>query len=183
MPEIIVIILYILLGLLGLGFLALLMSFVVLLVLRVPFVRTPKKSIEALLATKLIGSQDVVYDLGAGDGKFLQRIVKATGCRGEGFEISPLFWFLGEFRAAFSQHWQMHLVNFMNVDFSPATVIFYFLAPAGIPNLAQKLETETRPGQTVISYGFEMPDWKPVQIIDPQPDRPTGSKFFVYKKT
>lgn len=173
---------YALLGLIGLGALALLMSFVVLLVLRVPFVRTPKKSIHALLAAKLIRPQDIVYDLGAGDGKFLQRVVEATGCRGDGFEISPFFWFLGEVRAAFSRRWQMHLVNFMHVDLSPATIIFNFLAPAGIPNLTQKLETETRPGQTVISYGFELPGWTPSQIIDPAPDRPTGSKFYVYRK-
>lgn len=179
----IAIIVYAILGLICLGVLALLMSFIVHLVLRVPFVRTPQKSVEALIAAKLISPKDIIYDLGAGDGMFLQRIINATGCRGEGFEISPLFWFIGEVRAALSHRWQMHLVNFMHVDLSPATIIFNFLAPAGIPHLAQKLETETRPGQTIISYGFELPGWKPIQTIDPQPDRPTGSKFYVYKKT
>jgi hypothetical protein len=183
MDTTLIILAYVFLGIIGLGLLTLLMSFIVLLVLRVPFVRTPARAIETLLAAKLIGPQDIIYDLGAGDGKFLQRVVEATGCHGDGFEISPLFWFFGEVRAAFSRHWQMHLVNFMHVDLSPATIIFNFLAPAGIPGLTQKLNTEVRAGQTVISYGFQVPGWTPTQIVDPQPERTTGSKFYVYRKT
>ncbi len=176
------IILYVIIGLLGLLLLALLMSFVVLLIIRVPFVRTPKRATQALIDAKLIQPTDLVYDLGAGDGKFLHDIVKATGCRGEGFEISPFVWLLGELRAATSKRWKMHLQNFLNVDLSEPTIIFNFLAPAGIPGLAQKLNTEVKTGQTVISYGFELPGWTPMQTIDPQPERPTGSKFYVYKK-
>ncbi len=182
MSETFLIIAYALLGILGVAFLLLLMSFVVLLVVRVPFVRTPRGSIQALVAAKVIASEDLVFDLGAGDGKFLHELVSATGCRAEGFEISPFFWFLGECRAAFSRRWKMHLQNFLNIDLSEPTVIFTFLAPAGIPGLAQKLQTETRPGQTIISYGFQLPGFTPTQIIDPQPDRPSASKFYVYKK-
>jgi hypothetical protein len=88
----------------------------------------------------------------------------------------------------------MHLQNFLNVDLSEPTIIFNFLTPAVIPNLMQKLITETHPGQTIISYGFKLPDWTPTQIIDPppassheasradQPDQSNASKFYVYKK-
>lgn len=169
-------------GLLGLLLLALLMSFAVLLIVRVPFVRTPKRATQALIDAKLIQPSDLVYDLGAGDGKFLHDIVKATGCRGEGFEISPFVWLMGEIRAATSKRWKMHLQNFLNVDLSEPTIIFNFLAPAGIPGLAQKLNTEVKAGQTVISYGFQLPGWTPMQIIDPLPERSTGSKFYVYRK-
>lgn len=182
MPEAMLIIVYLLLVLLGLGLLMLLMSFVVMLVVRVPFVRTPKRATQALLDAKLIQPTDVVFDLGAGDGKFLHDIVTATGCRGEGFEISPIVWLLGEIRAATSKRWKMHLQNFLNVDLSEPTIIFNFLAPTGIPGLMQKLNTEVKTGQTVICYGYELPGWTPTQIIVPQPDRPTGSKFYVYKK-
>lgn len=181
--ETITILAYVLIGLLAILLLALLMSFAVLLIVRVPFVRTPKRAIQALLDAKLVQSTDMVYDLGAGDGKFLHEIVKATGCRGEGFEISPFVWLLGEIRAARSKKWKMHLQNFLNVDLSEPTIIFNFLAPAGIPGLAHKLNTEVRAGQTVISYGFEIPGWAPERIVDPQPDNPTGSKFYVYRKT
>jgi hypothetical protein len=182
MPETILIIVYVLLGFLGLGALMLLMSLIVLLVVRVPFVRTPKRSIQALIDANIVTANDLVFDLGAGDGKFLHELVTATGCRGEGFEISPFFWFLGECRAALSRRWKMHLQNFLNVDLSEPTVIFNFLAPAGIPGLTQKLNAEVRPGQTIISYGFQIPGWTPTQIIYPNPDHPTGSKFFVYKR-
>lgn len=182
MSETLLIILYVIIGVLGILLLALLMSFVVLLVIRVPFVRTPKHATQALIDAKLIQPTDLVYDLGAGDGKFLHDIVKATGCRGEGFEISPIVWLLGEIRAATSKRFTMHLQNFLNVDLSEPTIIFNFLAPAGIPGLTQKLNTEVKAGQTVISYGFQIPGWTPSQVIDPQPDRPSGSKFYVYKK-
>ena len=177
------IIAYVVIGLLGLLLLALVMSFVVLLIIRVPFVRTPKRATQALIDAKIIQPTDLVYDLGAGDGKFLHDIVKATGCRGEGFEISPFVWLLGEIRASTSKRFTMHLQNFLNIDLREPTIIFNFLAPAGIPGLAQKLNTEVKAGQTVISYGFQLPGWTPVQTIDPQPDRPTGSKFYVYQKT
>lgn len=182
MPPWLPLIAYVIIGILALLLLALLMSFAVLLIVRVPFVRTPKRATQALIDAKIIHSTDLVYDLGAGDGKFLHDIVKATGCRGEGFEISPFFWLLGELRAATSKRWEMHLQNFLNVNLSEPTIIFNYLAPAGIPGLAQKLNTEVKAGQTVISYGFKLPGWTPAQIIDPQPDRPTGSKFYVYKK-
>lgn len=182
MPETALIIIYVLLGVFGLGALMLLMSFFVLLVVRVPFTRTPKQSIRALADAKLISANDLVFDLGAGDGKFLHELVKATGCRAEGFEISPFFWFLGECRAAISRRWKMHLQNFLHIDLSEPTVIFTFLAPAGIPGLAQKLNNETHTGQTIISYGFQLPGWTPVQTIDPQPERPSASKFYVYAK-
>lgn len=180
--ETITLIAYIIIGLLGVLLLALLMSFIVLLIIRVPFVRTPKRATQALIDAKIIQPTDLVYDLGAGDGKFLHDIVQATGCRGEGFEISPMVWLLGELRAATSKRFTMHLQNFLNVDLREPTVIFNFLAPAGIPGLAQKLNTEVRAGQTVISYGFELPGWTPTRVIDPQPERETGSKFYIYHR-
>lgn len=182
MPAWFLITTYVIISLLGLLLLALLMSFAVLLIVRVPFVRTPRRATQALIDAKIIQPTDLIYDLGAGDGKFLHDIVKATGCRGEGFEISPFVWLLGELRAATSKRWKMHLQNFLNVDLSEPSIIFNFLAPAGIPGLAQKLNTEIKTGQTVISYGFELPGWTPTLIINPSPDRPTGSKFYVYKK-
>ena len=183
MPETVLIIVYILLGFLGLCVLMLLMSFFVLLVVRVPFVRTPRHAIQALIEAKIIASNDLVFDLGAGDGKFLQRLVKATGCRGEGFEISPFFYLFGELRAAFSRHWKMHLQNFLNIDLGEPTVIFTFLAPAGLPALSHKLHTEVKPGTRIISYGFTLDGFAPIQTIDPHPKNPTGSKFYVYRKT
>jgi len=172
----------VIIGLLGLSALALLMSFLVLLIIRVPFVRTPTRATRALIAANIIQPTDLVYDLGAGDGKFLHQLVKTTGCRGEGFEISPFFWLLGELRAATSKKWKMHLQNFLNIDLSEPTVIFTFLAPAGLPALAQKLQTEVKPGTKIISYGFQLEGFTPLQIIDPQPDHPTGSKLYVYRK-
>ncbi|RJO59390.1 class I SAM-dependent methyltransferase [Candidatus Parcubacteria bacterium] len=182
MLNFILIIVYIVLGLVSLAALGLLMSFLVLLILRVPFVRTPKTAIAALAQSGLITEKDLVYDLGAGDGKFLQELVRATNCRAEGFELSPFFWFLGELRAAKSKKWKMHLQNFLQIDLSEPTVIFTFLAPAGLPTLMHKLKNEAKPGTLIISYGFELKELHLVKIIDPQPENPTGSKFYIYKK-
>jgi len=135
-----------------------------------------------LAKSGFITEKDLVYDLGAGDGKFLHELVKATGCRAEGFELSPFFWTLGEFRAAFSKRWKMHLQNFLQIDLSEPTVIFTFLAPAGLPALNLKLKNEVKPGTLIISYGFELKDFVLQQIVDPKPENPKGSKFYIYKK-
>jgi hypothetical protein len=182
MLQVILIIAYIIAGILGIFIIALLMSFVVLLVLRVPFVRTPKHAIQALAQSGLITEKDLVFDLGAGDGKFLHELVKATNCRAEGFELSPFFWFFGELRAAFSRRWKMHLQNFLNVDLSEPNVIFTFLAPAGIPSLVQKLRLEVKPETIIISYGFNLEGFALQQVVDPHPENPKGSKFYIYKK-
>ncbi|MFA6588460.1 MAG: hypothetical protein WCT08_05325 [Patescibacteria group bacterium] len=182
MDSVILIILYILAGIVGVVIVALLMSFIVLLILRVPFVRTPKHAIEALVKSGLITEKDLVYDLGAGDGKFLHELVKATGCQAEGFELSPFFWFFGELRAGRSKKWKMHLQNFLQIDLSEPTVIFTFLAPAGLPALNNKLKNEVRPETLIISYGFEFKDLSLQKIIDPQPENPKGSRFYIYKK-
>lgn len=182
MSQIILIFLYFIAGILSLMAVALFMSLIVLMILRVPFVRTPKQAVVALAKSGLITEKDLVFDLGAGDGKFLQELVKATGCRAEGFEISPFFWFFGEIRAAFSSRWKMRLQNFLNIDLSEPTIIFSFLAPAGLPTLSQKLKNEVKPGTLIISYGFELKDFALQQTIDPKPENPKGSKLYIYKK-
>ena len=182
MSQIILIIFYILAGILSLTAIALIMSLIVLMILRVPFVRTPKRALAALVKSGLITEKDLVFDLGAGDGKFLHELVKVTHCHAEGFEISPFFWFLGEVRAAMSKRWKMHLQNFLHIDLSEPTVIFTFLAPAGLPTLNQKLKNEVRPETLIISYGFQLEGFNLQQVIDLRPDNPKGSKFYIYKK-
>lgn len=183
MPLWLAIIFYVIIAILIIALIAVFMSFVVLLILRVPFVRTPKHAIAKLIESKIISANDLVYDLGAGDGKFLKLLVKATGCRAEGFEISPWFYLLGKMRASGSLKWKMHMQNILHIDLSEPTVIFTFLAPAELPPLAEKLTNEVQSGKKVISYGFEIPGWTPTQIIDPKPESPKGSKFYVYIKT
>src|SRR5437762_3512450 len=55
----------------------------------VPYVQTPAPVVDAMLALAEVGPDDVVYDLGAGDGRIVIAAARWRGARGVGIEIDP----------------------------------------------------------------------------------------------
>ena len=55
----------------------------------VPFVPTPEKVVDRMLEMAKVGPNDVVYDLGSGDGRIVIAAAKKHGARGVGIDIDP----------------------------------------------------------------------------------------------
>lgn len=129
-----------------------------------PYVVSPEMVVEEMLRLSEVGQDDVVYDLGSGDGRIVIMAAKLYGARGVGFELDASL--VSQAGANARRAGVMHLVEFRNqdvltVDLSPATVVTIYLSQAANLKLRPALRTQLRPGARVVSHDFDMGDWRP----------------------
>lgn len=132
--------------------------------LDVPFVPSDEEVVEAMLELAGVGPNDVLYDLGAGDGRIVVAAAKERDARSVGIELDPL-------RVADAMEyagWSRveYLVDFIEesiftADISEATVVTLYLLQSVNVQLRPKLLRELRPGARIVSHAFDMGDWKP----------------------
>lgn len=136
--------------------------------LRVPYVPTPIPVVDYMLRLANVGPNDVVYDLGCGDGRIPIRAVelfnaKKAVCvelRDDLYEKA-----LESVRSrGLEGRVQVVHADMFDVDISEATVITLFLLTSVNKALKPKLESELRSGVRVVSHEFEIPGWQPVEV-------------------
>ena len=128
---------------------------------------TPMSVVRAMLALADVGPQDVVYDLGSGDGRIVIAAAKEFGARGVGIEIDPALVARAEANAreaGVSDRVEFRLGNMYAADLGGATVVTLFLHPQPNLKLRPKLRSELRPGARVVSYIWDMGDWAPNEV-------------------
>ncbi len=137
-----------------------------------PYVPTRSADVDRMLRLAHIKPGELVYDLGAGDGRFLLTTARKFRARGVGFEISLLPYVIGKIRIALSglPNVKLSYTDFFQVDLSTADVIVCFLTPMAMAKLKPKFERELKPGSRVVSYAFAVPDWTPTKKDKPQPN-------------
>jgi SAM-dependent methyltransferase len=131
------------------------------------FEPSPIEVVERMLHLANVTADDVVYDLGSGDGRIVIMAAARHGARGVGVEIDPQLVSLSRREA--KRHQVEHLVTFVNadaltVDVSAATVVTLFLTRQANLLLRPKLHSELRPGARVVSYAHDMGDWAPERV-------------------
>jgi precorrin-6B methylase 2 len=129
-----------------------------------PFDPTPQEVVERMLALAAVKKNDVVYDLGSGDGRVVVAAAKTYGVRAVGFEIDPGLVKLARENArkqGVEKLVEIRQQDFMNADLSPATVVTLYLSYDGNLALRPKLMHELKPSARVVSYTFDMGDWQP----------------------
>lgn len=127
---------------------------------------TPQNVVAEMLDLAQIGPQDIVYDLGCGDGRIVIAAVRVRGARGVCVDIDPQR--IRESRANALHAGVAERIVFLNQDLfdtelADATVVTLFLSPSINRKLRPKLERELRPGARVISYVHDMDDWRPAE--------------------
>ncbi|MFN9573619.1 MAG: class I SAM-dependent methyltransferase [Betaproteobacteria bacterium] len=134
--------------------------------LDVPFVPTPMPVVDAMLDMARVTRNDLLYDLGSGDGRIVIRAAQRFGCRGVGVDLNPER--VTEARAAARNAGSAieSLVRFevgdvFTFDFSPATVVTMYLLPSVNLKLRPRLLRELKPGTRIVSHDFDMGEWKP----------------------
>jgi SAM-dependent methyltransferase len=126
---------------------------------QVVYATTPPDAVEKMLALAAVTKDDVVYDLGCGDGRIVIAAAKVYGCRAVGVELQPHLVELARRNAADAG--VGHLVeirhgDIFEADFRDATVVAIYL----LPDLNLRLLPEfnrLRQGARVVSYAFDMP--------------------------
>ncbi len=121
-----------------------------------------------MLKTAKVGPNDLVYDLGAGDGKIAIAAAKEFGARAIGIEFNPdmaAFAQRNANRAGVGDRVKIINGDIFVEDFSKATVVTLYL----LPDLNLKLRPiilKMKPGTRVVSHAFTMGDWEPDQEIE-----------------
>ena len=128
-----------------------------------PFVTTPKAVVEKMLRMAEVARDDVVYDLGCGDGRIVISAAEKYGARGVGIDLDPQR--IAESKVGARNAGVEHLVGFINadvaaVDLSQATVVTMYLLTESNALLRPQLERQLRPGTRVLSHNYEMPGWE-----------------------
>lgn len=131
----------------------------------VPYVPTPETVVLGMLELANVGRNDIVYDLGSGDGRLVITAAQKFGAkRGVGIEINPgLVNQSNENarQAGVSDRVQFVQQDLFRADFREASVVTLYLLPKINLELRPKLLSELKPGSRVVSHAFSMGDWKP----------------------
>ena len=130
--------------------------------LEIGYEPTPLPIVEKMLGLAHVGPNDVVYDLGSGDGRIPIMAAQKYGARAVGVELQPGLVRqsrLAAEKAGVSSRVRFVEANFFEVDLSEATVVTMYLWPAVNDRLEAKLRRELRPGSRIVSYGFPMGRW------------------------
>jgi len=146
-----------------------------------PYVPTPQEIVDRMLDLAGVTKDDVIYDLGCGDGRIPITAAKKYGARAVGVDIDPDR--IRESEANAKAAGVEHLVKFVlqdatTVDVSPATVVTLYLLSSSNLKLRPMLTKQLRPGARIVSHAFNMDDWEPLKVE--QFDDASGYKRTLY---
>jgi len=130
------------------------------------FVPTPHEVVEAMCKMAKVTKDDVVYDIGCGDGRLVIHAVKKHGAKkGVGIDLDPQR--IKESTANAKKEKVTDKVVFQEKDalkikdFSDATVIFMYLTDPLCEALAPTFKKTLKPGTRIVSHRFRMGKWEP----------------------
>ncbi len=132
-----------------------------------PYVPTPQDVVEHMLELAELKKDDVLYDLGSGDGRIPITAATKYGARGVGVDINPER--IAEAIANAEQAGVEELVTFklqdaMKTDVSDATVVTLYLLSSSNMRLRPILTKQLKPGARIVSHAFSMGDWQPDEV-------------------
>jgi len=129
----------------------------------VPYVPTPDEVVKEMLKMADVNENDILYDLGCGDGRIVITAAKEIGCRGVGIDIDPVR--IEESKenakkAGVEDKVEFLLMDLFEADLSQATVVTLYLLSKVNLRLRPKLFSELRAGARVVSHDFSMGTWR-----------------------
>ena len=129
-----------------------------------PYVPTPWVIVEEMLKLADIRGDDVVYDLGSGDGRLVIAAAKRFGARGVGVELQTELVEMGRIGAkhdGVADRVKFVQGDLFEADIKDATVVMLYLLPRFTTRLVPKLRAELRPGTRIVSHDYALAPWPP----------------------
>ena len=148
---------------------------------RAPYVSTPPEVVEAMLKAAKVTKDDIVYDLGCGDGRIVIMAALKYGARGVGIDIDPALVREAQEnarKAGVADRVQFIQGDLFKSDLREATVVTLYLMASVNLELRPKLLRELKPGTRVVSHAFDMGDWKPQRAFEVNSGRAWGKVYF-----
>jgi predicted RNA methylase len=140
-----------------------------------------------MLEVAEVDSQDIVYDIGCGDGRIVVMAAEKYGARGVGIDIDPVRIDKAEenARAAKVEHLlRFYLGDALAMNFSEATVVALYLLPESNAILRPMFEEQLEPGVVVVTHNYRIPGWeeKEVDAFYMKDEWDKDHSIFLYKK-
>lgn len=137
----------------------------------VPYVPTPNEVVVRMLELAKVQKDDVLYDLGSGDGRIVITAAQKYGTRGTGIDINPER--IREANAnaqaaGVTDRVQFRQQDLFKTDLSDATVVTLYLLPDINVKLRPQLFRQLKPGTRIVSHDFDMGEWKPERVVQVQ---------------
>jgi SAM-dependent methyltransferase len=132
--------------------------------LDVIFVATDLEIVNAMLTLAAVTRDDVVYDLGCGDGRIVIAAAREFGARGLGVDLDPRRIREAQanaVRAGVADRMTFRVQDVFDTDIQPATVVTLFLSPELNARLRPKLTGQLKPGTRIVSHRYGIGDWVP----------------------
>lgn len=134
-----------------------------------PYVPTSQHVVERMLEVAGVSEEDVVFDLGSGDGRIPITAAKEYGARGVGIEIDSALVAKARAKAraaGVADRVEFRQGDLFDADLEEATVVALYLWPEINIKLRPKLLEEMDPGARIVSHDFRMGKWKPHRAVD-----------------
>jgi len=153
-----------------------------------PFVPSPVPVVQRMLQLADLKPGEVLFDLGAGDGRSVMMAAKAFSARAVGVELREDL-----AKKALSTIYdngladRVTIVNgdMFTVNLTSADVVFLYLTTSANEKIRPKLENELKTGVRVVSHDYEIVGWKPAKVENfcenPQLGYPSHT-LYLYKK-
>jgi len=149
----------------------------------VPFVPTPLDVAQKMLEVAKVEPDDVVYDLGSGDGRIVILAAQKFGAHAVGVELdSDLYEESSEHirKLGLQDRAQILHENLFEVNVRHATVVTLYLLTAVNERLRPILERQLRSGARIVSHDFQVPGWEPAQTVEVTSKYGVPSKIILY---
>lgn len=133
-----------------------------------PFITSPDRIVDEMVKLAALGKEDLVYDLGCGDGRIVITAALQSGCRGVGYDIDP------ELVERATRNAEEHGVedrvsiveqDVFTVDLSEADVCMMYLLPWMMNKLVPQFE-RMKPGSRIVAHEFWIERVVPDRIVE-----------------
>ena len=146
------------------------------------FVPTPQEVVDKMLELAQVTKDDVVYDLGCGDGRIVVTAAKKYGCKAFGFDVDPER--IQESKENVEKNGVGNLAaieqkDIFTLDLSKANVVTLYLLPSLNVKLIPQLE-KLKPGSRIVSHDFDMRGVTPDKVVTVDGDGGYGHTVYLW---
>ena len=149
----------------------------------VPYVPTPLPLVEKMLELAKVGPEDIVYDLGSGDGRIVIMAAQKYGAQAVGFELNDELYQESTKRIVelkLEKQAKILKEDFFEAGLRRATVVTLYLLTSVNEKLRPRFEAQLRPGTRLVSHDFQVPGWNADQTVTAATNNGLSHTLYLY---
>jgi SAM-dependent methyltransferase len=153
------------------------------LIKRAPYVPTPQEIVDKMLELAKVTPDDVVYDLGSGDGRIVITAAQKFGAHAVGVEINPDLYRQSSDRIkelGLGDRARIVCEDMFDVSLSHATVVTLYLLTSFNEKLRPQLERQLHSGARIVCHDYHIPGWDPEKVVEVTSKNGIPHKLYLY---